>query len=220
MSLNAFLQKIGEHIKKIENAVQNAKELKSKIAQKENKLIELKNKIQNLLQLYQADLENLADELKNHHTHCPRVNDITSKQNKVCRNITKLQNLRNDINGLINPVGTLYRAVAIFIDNYLKLLHDAYILKRAGSDKYYHAKANCEVVQELGILGKQTAKALSDFKEYYDQFTYIHTHHVTIEEAIKDSEKDQAANEIGRTRGRNYPNCKCSELVKDQLHKH
>ena len=84
-------------------------------------------------------------------------------------------------------------------------------------DKYYHSKANCEATQETGILGEQTAKMLSDLKEYYDQYTYVHTHKVTIEEAIADSERDQKANKLGRERGRKYPYCNCSILMHDLL---
>jgi len=76
---------------------------------------------------------------------------------------------------------------------------------------------NCEVVQEMGELGEKAAIFLSDLKENYDQYTYIHTHHVSIEEAIADSERDQIANKKGREMGRKYPNCSCSILMKDLL---
>ena len=81
----------------------------------------------------------------------------------------------------------------------------------------YHSKANCEATQELGVLGEEAAQKLSDLKEKFDQYTYIHTHKVTIEEAIADSERDQIANRLGRERGRKYPDCKCSELMQDLL---
>ena len=84
-------------------------------------------------------------------------------------------------------------------------------------DKYYHSKANCEATQELGYLGEKTAELLGNLKEYYDQYSYVHTHHVTIEEAIADSERDQIANRKGREMGRKYPNCSCDILMKDLL---
>lgn len=43
------------------------------------------------------------------------------------------------------------------------------------------------------------------------------SHKVTIEEAIADSERDQAANRLGRERGRKYPYCDCSILMHDLL---
>lgn len=86
-------------------------------------------------------------------------------------------------------------------------------------DKYYHSKANCEATQEMGIIGEKYATLLSDFKEEVDQFNnfYAKSHKVSIEEAIADSERDQAANRLGRERGRKYPNCKCSILMRDLL---
>lgn len=51
----------------------------------------------------------------------------------------------------------------------------------------------------------------------YDQYTYVHTHKVSIEEAIADSERDQVANRLGRERGRKYPNCNCATLLHDLL---
>lgn len=48
----------------------------------------------------------------------------------------------------------------------------------------------------------------------------LQTHKVTIEEAIADSERDQVANRLGRERGRDYPNCKCYELMSDLKPKH
>jgi len=69
----------------------------------------------------------------------------------------------------------------------------------------------------MGELGEKAAIFLSDLKENYDQYTYIHTHHVSIEEAIADSERDQIANKKGREMGRKYPNCSCSILMKDLL---
>lgn len=71
----------------------------------------------------------------------------------------------------------------------------------------------------MGVLGRELAKGISNLKELYDQYTYTHTHRVTIEEAIKDSERDQAANKFGRNMGRKYPNCSCAEMMKGQLPK-
>jgi hypothetical protein len=119
--------------------------------------------------------------------------------------------------GLLNPIIAFSNTIKIFISNYLELLYHAYYLKEKEIDKYYHSKANCEATQEMGIIGEKAATLLSDLKEKYDQYTYVHTHKVTIEEAIADSERDQIANRLGRERGRKYPDCKCSELMQDLL---
>ena len=147
------------------------------------------------------------------------INNIDKKYEELLAKKSELQMLLRDIYSLINPIESIGKAVGIFVSNYFALLHEAFVLKQAGMDKYYHSKANCEATQQIGILGELTATALSNIKEIYDQFTYVHTHHVTIEEAIADSERDQVANRIGRERGRKYPNCNCSDLLKDQLPK-
>ena len=110
----------------------------------------------------------------------------------------------------------------IFISNYVALLYRAYILKQYEMDKYYHSKANCEAVQAFGELGEEAAILLSEFKEKFDQYEniYANSHKVTIEEAIADSERDHEANRLGRERARQYPNCKCYELMSDLKPKH
>ena len=108
-------------------------------------------------------------------------------------------------------------SVPNYHSNYFELMYHAYGLKEFEMDKYYHSKANCEATQEMGIIGQQSAELLSNLKETYDQYTYVHTHKVTIEEAIADSERDQVVNRLGRTRGREYTNCDCATLMKDLL---
>ena len=70
--------------------------------------------------------------------------------------------------------------------------------------------AKQRLVEEVGIR-------CNELKELYDQHTYTHTHRVTVEEAIADSERDQVANRLGRERGRKYPYCDCSILMQDLL---
>ncbi len=122
----------------------------------------------------------------------------------------KLQTLIADILGLINPLQAIFETTMSFIRNYARLLgeHDGTM------DKFYHSKANCEAAQR-GILGSLTADGLSNAKELYDSFTYIHTHKVSVEDAMADSARDQVANHEGRRRGREYPLCDCAILMWD-----
>ena len=127
----------------------------------------------------------------------------------------ELQILMNDILGLLAPVQTILGSINSFVSNYISLL-----LERDGTmDKFYHSKANCEAAQR-GILGEAVAVGLSDLKEFYDSYTYVHTHHVSVEERIADSERDQEANREGRLRGRNNPSCSCEVLMWDLRPKH
>ena len=155
----------------------------------------------------------LEEDLGQHLPNCE--NNIDIFYGEISAKKWKLEILIKDILGLLNPLNTLLQSIYNFTSNYLALLYEAYVERETGMDKYYHAKANCENAQ-LGILGSAIATALSDLKEYYDQYTYVHTHGVSVEEAIADSEEDQAANRIGRERGRNNPTCDCSVLIWDQ----
>ena len=172
-------------------------------------------KVENLISEYDSIIDYLEDEYGRHLPDCE--NYVDDEYNYICTLKDKLTNLLNDFFGFIFLEQTLFKTVNIFITNYIELLEHAYVLKEAEMDKYYHSKANCEAVQSTGILGAKIAEALSNLKEYYDQFTYVHTHKVTKEEAIDDSERDQVANRLGRKRGRKYPNCDCSTLMHDLL---
>ncbi len=171
--------------------------------------------VQNLIQQADLTLKILEPEYGKHLLYCE--NNIDNEYIYLSAKINDWQVLLNDIKGLLNPIMSFYSTIKIFISNYIELLYHAYYLKEKEIDKYYHSKANCEVTQEMGILGEKVATLLSNLKEKYDQYTYVHTHKVTLEEAIADSERDQIANRLGRERGRKYPDCKCSELMQDLL---
>lgn len=172
-------------------------------------------KIQNLISENDLILENLEEEYGKHFPNCE--NNIDKEYIYLNAKINDLQVLLNKTIDLLNNIFTFLNTIRIFASNYLVLLYKVYILKEKEIDKYYHSKANCEATQELGVLGEEAAQKLSDLKEKFDQYTYVHTHKVTIEEAIADSERDQIANRLGRERGRKYPDCKCSELMQDLL---
>ena len=93
-------------------------------------------------------------------------------------------------------------AKLLMVQNMKVLMMLLYVL-REKMDKYRHSVANCQSAQ-LGEYEEEVAKMLSDKKEIYDQHTYMQTHHVTLEKAVEDSERDQVANRLGRERGRKY----------------
>lgn len=173
------------------------------------------NKVQNLIEETDLQLGSLSEEYGKHLPNCE--NNVDNNYAYMYARKERLLNLLADIRGFLVPSLTLANTIRVFLSNYVELLWHAYILKQYELDKYYHAKANCEATQEMGIIGEKLATLLSNAKECYDQYTYVHTHKVTIEEAIADSERDQIANRIGRERGRKYPHCSCSELLYDRL---
>ena len=209
------IYEIGSLISDIEDEVQKNKNFLNGI---EKDIQDVENDIslvQNLIQDTDFRLNLLIENYGKHLPDCENNVDIDYEYTYAKK--LELQILLKDVYGLLNPVNAFFNTVKIFVSNYIELLQHAYILKEKEMDKYYHSKANCEAVQEFGIIGQEFAKSLSDSKEKYDQYTYIHTHKVTLEEAIADSERDQVANKLGRERGRKYPNCDCATLMHDLL---
>ena len=204
-------------IKKIE---ENTKETETLLSEVETYVQDLENdvsRVQNLIQEADSTLEILSQEYGKHLPECE--NNVDNDYAYMYAKKVKWQTLLHDVQGLLNPIGAFLNTLRIFVSNYFELLYHAYHLKEFEMDKYYHSKANCEATQEMGILGENFAKILSDQKENFDQWNnvYAKSHKVTIEEAIADSERDQVANRLGRERGRKYPYCDCSILMHDLL---
>lgn len=200
-------------ISKIEDSLSIAESINAYIEVDINEIEKASEKLNHMINETEETLTNLEKEYGQHLPDCK--NNIDKEYGEIYATKDKLQVLLKDIIGLLSPLFTLSNVVRIFVSNYIALLYEAYILKQAGMDKYRHSKANCEAAQQSGILGSKIAAGLSDLKEYYDQFTYVHTHKVTLEEAIADSERDQMANRLGRERGRQYTYCPCSILMND-----
>ena len=71
------------------------------------------------------------------------------------------------------------------------------------SDKYFHCKANCEAGQR-GLGGVHESQLLSEFRELAD-----------LARGTSDSgesEKDHEANDLGRSRGVEFPKGMCKGL--------
>ncbi len=209
-------------IDEIENLISeiesNINDSESHLSEFETEAQNIKNdvlRVQNLIQEADFTLEILGEEYGKHLQNCE--NNVDADYAYMHAKRAEWLTLLHDIIGLLNPVAAFVNTLRIFILNYIDLLHHAYNLKEKEMDKYFHSKANCEATQEMGIIGEKSAEFLSNAKELYDQYTYVHTHKVTIEEAIADSEKDQRANKLGRKRGRKYPYCDCSILMHDLL---
>lgn len=157
-----------------------------------------------------TELEESLNELSGDYgMHLPECEyNIDADYEQMYAQRFELLTLINDITGLLSPLQTILGTIYSFVSNYIYLLAE-----RDGTmDKFYHSKANCEAAQR-GILGTAVATGLSDLKELYDSFTYVHTHKVSKEEALADSQRDQVANNEGRTRGRMYPDCNCEILM-------
>lgn len=202
-------------IENIKNSQKETEDISYDIKNDINDLQECYSKVQYLINNAETTLDNLSEDYGKHLPDCEY--NIDKEYNSIQSKKNKLQNLLKDILGLLAPLNAFVKTLKVFISNYLELLYHAYELKEAEMDKYYHSKANCEATQEMGIIGEVYATLLSDLKEVYDQYTYVHTHKVSVEEAAADSERDQVANRLGRKRGREYPYCKCSTLMYDLL---
>ncbi len=122
--------------------------------------------------------------------------------------------LINDLISLEQPYNTLMQTISIFITNFTEMKDAA----TKYADKYFHAKANCEAAQS-GILGEILAQALSDFREFTDNFRNIKEKHLSIEASLKDIEEDQEANREGRDLGHWHPLIDAYDLLKHRIPK-
>lgn len=203
--LIAELEENGSDLESIEEESQaDAEDLENMVSRVENMIAEMNE-----------TLESLSEDYGQHLADCE--NNIDAIYDEIVIKIQELQNLLTDILTFLDNVKSYLQVLAIFVGNYFALLYEAYVL-REKMDKYRHSVANCQSAQ-LGEYEEEVAKMLSDKKEIYDQHTYMQTHHVTLEKAVEDSERDQVANRLGRERGRNNPNCDCRILMQDLKHK-
>lgn len=203
--LIAELEENGSDLESIEEESQaDAEDLENMASHVENMIAEMNE-----------TLESLSEDYGQHLADCE--NNIDAIYDEIVIKIQELQNLLTDILTFLDNVKSYLQVLAIFVGNYFALLYEAYVL-REKMDKYRHSVANCQSAQ-LGEYEEEVAKMLSDKKEIYDQHTYMQTHHVTLEKAVEDSERDQVANRLGRERGRNNPNCDCRILMQDLKHK-
>lgn len=206
--LDALIQELeenGSDLESIEEESQtDAEDLENMVSHVENMIGEMNE-----------TLESLSEDYGQHLAGCK--NNIDAIYDEIVIKIQELQNLLTDILTFLDNVKSYLQVLAIFVGNYFALLYEAYVL-REKMDKYRHSVANCQSAQ-LGEYEEEVAKMLSDKKEIYDQHTYMQTHHVTLEKAVEDSERDQVANRLGRERGRNNPTCDCRILMQDLKHK-
>ena len=200
-------------IQELQEIVDDAENLSSSIEQELDNVSDNITKVNDILIETDEALQNLEPEFGKHLPDCE--NNIDNIYGVITATKEKYRIIFADLFAISNRLFALLNVVRIFVSNYFALLYEAYGLKQAGMDKYRHSKANCEAAQQAGAFGMMVAEGLSDLKEYYDQFTYVYTHGVTVEEAIADSERDQIANRLGRERGRKYPYCPCSILMDD-----
>lgn len=138
------------------------------------------------------------------------INDIETFISEHSDTISNyIRGMLNDLMSLEDPLNTTAQALGIFISNYQQM-KDA---NTHGADKYFHAKANCEAAQ-LGIVGALIGEAISELREYSDQYRNINDKKLSIEESIKDCEEDQEANREGRATGWTCPIDDCGDLLK------
>lgn len=206
------VERLDELIEELEGIVSDAESLEGEVQIDADDVEKMVSHVENMIEEMSETLESLSEEYGQHLADCE--NNIDAIYDEIMIKIEKLQSLLTDILNFLDTINAYLNVITIFVSNYVELLYEAYVLKETGMDKYYHSVANCQSAQ-LGELESEVAKALSDSKEIYDQYTYVHTHKVTLEEAIADSERDQIANRLGRERGRNSPTCDCRILMQD-----
>ena len=83
------------------------------------------------------------------------------------------------------------------------------------SDKYFHAKANCQASQR-GLGGEVISHALSLSREIEEGIRKVILEGKDPIKQIKDAGEDMKANSYGRNLGKNNKNIQCKVLLKDK----
>ena len=206
------VERLDALIAELEEIVGDAESLEDEAQTDSEDVEKMASDAENMIAEMDETLELLDEEYGQHLPDCEY--NIDAIYDEITIKKEKLEALLTDILDFLETIKAYLEVLSTFISNYVALLYEAYVLREEGMDKYYHSVANCQSAQ-LGDLESEIATALSDKKELYDQYTYVQTHKVTIEEAIADSERDQIANRLGRERGRNNPTCDCRVLMQD-----
>ncbi len=152
------------------------------------------NKINQLI----ADAEKLKNQASS------KIQNFTLFLGKIGRH----SNISAHLTDCINTLNKVQRSAEDFVRNY-KNMKEANTIN---SDKYFHAKANCEAAQN-GIAGAVVSRGISDLRELTDVYNNTLRKGMTLQESYEDSIKDQEANRFGRTQGTNNPDKNCGDLV-------
>lgn len=206
------VERLDALIAELEEIIGDAESLEDEAQTDSEDVEKMASDAENMIAEMNETLELLGEEYGQHLPDCEY--NIDAIYDEITIKKEKLEALLTDILDFLETIKAYLEVLSTFISNYVALLYEAYVLREEGMDKYYHSVANCQSAQ-LGEYEEEVAIALSDKKELYDQHTYMQTHHVTLQKAMEDSERDQIANRLGRERGRNNPTCDCRILMQD-----
>ncbi len=152
----------------------------------QNRFVSMFEKVSTL----QADLHEMINELIEE-----IKSDIGQSYNNLCKNI-------------IDEASNWDNAIGDFARNYNDMLEADWKY----SDKYFHAKANCQATQR-GVLGEIVAEATSVLREIEEGIRKVIFEGNNLTEQIKDAKQDMKANEYGRQQGKTYSNEACEILI-------
>ena len=156
---------------------------------------------------------------------------LDEAQNKFKSMISKVNKLRDDLHKMVaelvaeamSGMGQSYNnlcqniideatnwdnAIGDFARNYNDMIEADWKY----SDKYFHAKANCQAAQR-GLLGEVIANAISLLREIEEGTRKVVSKGNTLTEQIKDAKQDMKANKYGRKQGKTYPDDRCEVLI-------
>lgn len=167
-------------IYKLEEGKGDAQSLADNYNELETQLINSQKHFEDIIQSYRNMLQEVEIEISKHVMSCQ--NEYHYFKDFIVEKIEELSLKPQNIKELLKLIVVGTKVTSIFVGEFLTLMNEAYILKRAGMDKYRHSVANCEGPQ-FGETGEKVATLLSDLKEHYDQWknVYAKSHGVTIE---------------------------------------
>ncbi len=136
--------------------------------------------------------------------------DIASVANNLLSSISTFvgQSYRSVAASILEEIRTWDNACGDFARTYNEMLNAEFKY----SDKYFHAKANCQASQR-GIMGNIVAEALSLFREIEEGTRKVLFEGADLVEQIEDAQRDLEANKFGRMQGSRFPEMDCRDIL-------
>lgn len=162
--------------------------------------------------------------------------DCWSLLDEIDEVLGNIESLREEISVHINNISILLeyemtKAAENFGESILELLEeqdsflgdlaDNFLQSRneifENSDKYYHAKAYCEVAQREDEISSMIADAVGIIREYGQAVEAVFKQEKTLKEAIKEAKKEIHTNRTGHDLGREFPDESCEDVIKREM---
>ena len=81
------------------------------------------------------------------------------------------------------------------------------------ADKFYHAKAHCEVAQRESEIQSVIMTQAGNIREFYQALGHCVDRNYGWKKALQEMKEDLAANEVGKQLGKEFPDRDCENML-------